>query len=145
MPVVRYHKSNLTNYVLHFSRGRLVREGAGMSFYYFSPLASIVFVPLASSKVPFVFDDPTADFQMLTVQGQMMYRIIDAKSKAAMLDFTVGMVSSVNSLNIESQMPVSGVIFSDGVEADGLNFNSGAMVTIGIARERANLVKVEKQ
>jgi hypothetical protein len=32
------------------------------------------------------------------------------------------------------------VIFSDGVEADSLDFNSGAIATIGIAPERANLV-----
>jgi len=43
-------------------------------------------------------------------------------------------------LVLESHMPVGGVIFSDGVEADHLDFNSGAIATIGIAREKANLV-----
>lgn len=43
-------------------------------------------------------------------------------------------------LVLESHMPSGGVIFSDGVEADHLDFNSGAIATIGIAREKANLV-----
>ncbi|MBY0504063.1 MAG: hypothetical protein K2X03_09135 [Bryobacteraceae bacterium] len=43
-------------------------------------------------------------------------------------------------LTVESQMPSGGVIFSDGVEADHLDFNSGAIAGIGIAPERANLV-----
>lgn len=43
-------------------------------------------------------------------------------------------------LGLESQMPSGGVIFSDGVEADHLDFNSGAMATIGIAQQRARLV-----
>jgi len=89
MLAVRYHKSNPTDYVLHFSKGRIAHEGAGASFFYFGPSSSIVSVPLASSNVPFVFNEPTADFQILTVQGQMTYRIIEPKKAAAMLDFTV--------------------------------------------------------
>jgi hypothetical protein len=37
-------------------------------------------------------------------------------------------------------MPTAGVIFSDGVEADHLDFNSGAIATIGLAPEKANLL-----
>jgi hypothetical protein len=40
-------------------------------------------------------------------------------------------------------MPVNGVIFSDGIESDFLQFNSGAVVTIGIAEEKAVLVVAE--
>ncbi len=89
MPIVRYCKANPTNYILHFSGGKLVREGAGLSFFYFAPASSIVSVPLASVNIPFAFNEPTADFQMLTVQGQITYRIVDPKKAAAMLDFTV--------------------------------------------------------
>src|SRR5271166_6873488 len=86
---IGYRKANPTQYILHFSSGRLVREGAGLSFFYFSPASSIVSVPLASANIPFVFNEPTADFQTLTVQGQMTYRIMDPKKAAAMLDLTV--------------------------------------------------------
>src|SRR5579863_7920879 len=86
---ISYRKANPTDYVLHFSRGKLAREGAGLSFFYFVPASSIVSVPLASANVPFVFNEPTADFQILTVQGQMTYRIMDPKKAAAMLDLTV--------------------------------------------------------
>jgi len=34
-------------------------------------------------------------------------------------------------------MPAHGVIFSDGIETDFLKFNSGAIATIGIAKETA--------
>jgi len=37
-------------------------------------------------------------------------------------------------------MPCGGVIFSDGMESDYLEFNSGTDATIGLAREKANLV-----
>jgi len=34
----------------------------------------------------------------------------------------------------------AGIIFSDGIEKDFLNFNSGSIATIGTAKETANLV-----
>lgn len=51
-----------------------------------------------------------------------------------------GFIDERQALRIESQMPSGGVIFSDGVESDKLEFHSGAVATIGIARERAQLV-----
>jgi regulator of protease activity HflC (stomatin/prohibitin superfamily) len=86
---IRYRKANPTDYILHFSGGKLAREGAGLSFFFFDPSSTIVSVPLASANVPFVFNEPTADFQTLTVQGQLTYRIADPKKAAAMLDFTL--------------------------------------------------------
>src|SRR5579871_775247 len=84
-----YRKASPTDYILHFSRGKLVREGAGLSFFYFVPSSTIVSVPVASANIPFVFNESTADFQTVTVQGQLTYRISDPKKAASMLDFTV--------------------------------------------------------
>lgn len=53
---------------------------------------------------------------------------------------TAGLIKNQNHLTIESLMPTSGVIFSDGIESDFLMFNSGAIATIGIAPETAKLV-----
>lgn len=53
---------------------------------------------------------------------------------------TAGVIKNQNNLTIESLMPTSGVIFSDGIETDFLKFNSGAIAKIGIAPETATLV-----
>ena len=53
---------------------------------------------------------------------------------------TAGIIRSQQHLTIESLMPSGGVIFSDGVETDFLRFNSGSVVSIGIAPETATLV-----
>jgi hypothetical protein len=44
-------------------------------------------------------------------------------------------------LILESLMPEQGVVFSDGIEADFLAFNSGTIVRIGVSDERAELVQ----
>ena len=61
-------------------------------------------------------------------------------SRHSQSGIVVGTIHEKAPLTIESQMPSGGVIFSDGIEADYLDFNSGAMATIGIAHDRAKLV-----
>ncbi len=53
---------------------------------------------------------------------------------------SVGIIKNQQTLTIESLMPISGVIFSDGIESDFLKFNSGSIATIGIAKETAKIV-----
>jgi NAD kinase len=55
-------------------------------------------------------------------------------------NIAAGVIKSQQILTIESLMPTNGIIFSDGVEADFLRFNSGSVATIGVAAETANLV-----
>ena len=75
-----YVKNPPTTYVLHYQNGRVRREGPGLAFWYFRPSSTIVRIPLASRDVPFAFSEITADFQPVTLQGQLTYRVVDAKS-----------------------------------------------------------------
>lgn len=44
---------------------------------------------MASSDIPFVFQLLTADFQTVTLQGQLTYRVSEARKLADLLNFTV--------------------------------------------------------
>ena len=78
-----------TTYVLQYKHGQIKREGSGLSFIYYAPTSTIVAIPLASADVPFVFQESTADFQSVTIQGQLTYRVADPKRLASLLDFSV--------------------------------------------------------
>ena len=52
-----------------------------------------------------------------------------------------GRVTTETPLILESRMPEHGVIFSDGIEADFLEFNSGTQAVIGIAEKKGMLVE----
>ena len=43
-------------------------------------------------------------------------------------------------VELKPRMPSNGIIFSDGIETDFLNFNSGTTAIIGTAKEKAKLV-----
>jgi hypothetical protein len=87
---VRFIKSQPTVHLMQFRGGKLVRQGAGQSFYYFAPTSTLVAVPVASQDRPFILELVTADFQSVTVQGQVTYRIGDPARTAAMMDFSLG-------------------------------------------------------
>jgi hypothetical protein len=87
---IRFMKAAPTTYVLHYAGGRLKREGAGLSFFYWAPGSTIAAVPVASVDVPFAFEEKTADFQSVTIQGQLTYRVTNPRKAAAVLDFSLG-------------------------------------------------------
>ena len=61
-------------------------------------------------------------------------------SRHSQTSLIAGILNSGHELLIESQMPSGGVIFSDGVEQDFLEFNSGAIARIRTSARKARLV-----
>ncbi len=87
---LRYLKVAPTIHAIHYYRGKIRQQGPGLSFFYFAPFSEIVLVSLAATDGPFVFNETTADFQDVTVQGQITYRVLEATKLASMLDFSIG-------------------------------------------------------
>ena len=86
---IRYLKAPPTMHVLQFKNGKPVRDGVGLSFFYYQPTSSIMQVPVGSNDAPFLFEEVTADFQDVTIQGEITYRISDPKLIVSMLDFSI--------------------------------------------------------
>lgn len=86
---IRFIKSQPTVHLMQFRGGRLVREGAGQSFFYYAPTSTLVAVPVASQDRSFILELTTADFQSVTVQGQVTYRVTQPQRTAALMDFSL--------------------------------------------------------
>lgn len=61
-------------------------------------------------------------------------------SRHSRADVVAGLLERGEALRIESLMPSGGVIFGDGIEADFLGFNAGAVAEVRAAEQRAQLV-----
>lgn len=85
----KHIKFDAMTYAFHFKNGNIKREGRGLSFFYFSPNSSIVAIPLGSNDLPFIFSESTNDYQSVTIQGQISYKIANPKTLCDVLDFTV--------------------------------------------------------
>jgi SPFH domain / Band 7 family len=86
---LRFIKIPPTTHVIQYSGGKVVREGEGLSFFYYSPITSLVSVPMGSANMPFIFEELTGDYQTVSLQGQITYRIAEPKKLAALMDFTL--------------------------------------------------------
>ncbi len=63
------------------------------------------------------------------------------ESKTSRAEMVFGKIPGGSALTIVSHTPSGGVIFSDGIEGDFLEFNSGRTAVIGIAEKKVRLIK----
>ncbi len=86
---ISYIKFDSMTYVIHFKNGEVAKEGRGLSFYYFEPNSSISAIPMGSNDLPFIFNETTNDYQNISIQGQVTYKIGNPKQLSELLDFTI--------------------------------------------------------
>jgi len=86
---IRFIKVQPTEYILQYRKGKLVREGAGLAFFYFAATTSLVRIPIATVDVPFIFEEVTSDFQEVTIQGQITYRVSDPNKISTLMNFVL--------------------------------------------------------
>ena len=112
------------------SSGIIVSTGAGSTGW----LSSICKQVSGMSK-------KRTEIDMTWDQNQLFFVVREPfESKYSSANIVSGFVDEAHPLTIESFMPQKGVIFSDGIEKDFLNFNSGAIVKIGIADTKAHII-----
>lgn len=87
--LIRYYKGEPNTYVLCHRNGKLIRHGAGINFFFMPQTTSIATIPISSQDSPFIFNETTANYQEISIQGSLTYRLTDPKELAKRLDFTV--------------------------------------------------------
>lgn len=120
------------------SSGIIVSTGAGSTGWLQSVYAGAAGVveALGGKVIP-----PPNGGRLPWDSEQLVYSVREPfPSRATQATIVHGTVSEQAPLRVLSHMPVNGVIFSDGVEADYLEFNSGAELTITTAGTKARLV-----
>lgn len=112
------------------SSGIIVSTGAGSTGWISSICNMVNGFSGTRPKLKMDWDD---DFLFFVVREPFISR----HSEAGIIH---GKIDDIHPLIIESHMPQNGVIFSDGIENDFLNFNSGTIVKIGLAEKKARLI-----
>jgi regulator of protease activity HflC (stomatin/prohibitin superfamily) len=84
-----FFKGQPTEYIIKYVGGKVRTEGLGLSFYYLKYNTQIVSVPATSMDADFVFNETTNNFQSVTIQGQLAYRLPRPRQAADLLNFTI--------------------------------------------------------
>jgi regulator of protease activity HflC (stomatin/prohibitin superfamily) len=90
---VRHLRSEPSSHVLKYRRGRLESSARGLAFWFLPLSASIAEVPMDDRELPFIFHGRSSDFQDVTAQGVITYRVADPIGVAERVDFTVDLAS----------------------------------------------------
>lgn len=90
-PAFAHLRAEPNQYILHFSAGRLTREGKGVA-YWFRPLsAAVAQVPVDDCSATFLLAERSADFQEVSVQCTVVYRFDDPRLAANRINFSVSL------------------------------------------------------
>lgn len=88
-PMARHLRGAPTQHIRHLRQGRLVHDGTGLSFF-FRPLTAVLSeVPVDDRELPLLFHARTADFQDLTVQASVTFRVTDPATACERIDFSI--------------------------------------------------------
>ncbi|AZP20940.1 SPFH domain-containing protein [Streptomyces aquilus] len=85
----RHLRGAPTAHIRHHRGGKLLHDGPGLSFWFRALTAALSEVPVDDRELAMTFHARTSDFQDVTVQSTVTYRISDPALAAARLDFSV--------------------------------------------------------
>ena len=87
--LIRYFKGEPNTHVVRYRNGDVVFDGVGANFWYLPFNTSVAAIPIVSQEAQFVFTETTMNFQEISIQGTVSYRITDPMHVASRLDFTI--------------------------------------------------------
>jgi regulator of protease activity HflC (stomatin/prohibitin superfamily) len=92
-PFRRHLRSDASSHVLHFRRTRLLSQGRGLACWFRPMTDSLAEVPVDDRELTVVLHGRSADFQDISAQAVITYRVADPVKVAARVDFTLDLYS----------------------------------------------------
>jgi len=86
---LRHLRAAPTAHVRHQKNGSLVHDGVGLSFWFRALSAAISEVPVDDRELPLLFHARSLDFQDVTIQAAVTYRVTDPSTAAVRVDFSI--------------------------------------------------------
>ena len=88
-PFVRHLRGTTTTHVQHLRNGRTIHAGIGAAFWFRPLSAALSEVPVDDRELPLLFHARTSDFQDVTVQATVTYRLTDPVVASGRIDFSI--------------------------------------------------------
>ena len=88
-PWFRRLRSEASSHVQLFKAGRRRVSARGAAFWFIADGASIAETPMDDRDLPFLFNGRSKDFQEVTIQGLLVWRVADPEALAERIDFSI--------------------------------------------------------
>jgi regulator of protease activity HflC (stomatin/prohibitin superfamily) len=86
-------RSEASSHIIQYRKGRQKRSGRGLAFWFDPNGTSISEIPLADRELTFLVKGQSSDFQDLSVQGVVLWRVCDAARLGDRVDFAIDLRS----------------------------------------------------
>ena len=131
----KYHINYRNRIENQSSSGIIISTGFGMTGWHKSVMAE--FKGMAMAFGLGAIREPQYDWsdRNLTFQVREPY-----PSRFTQADIVYGQIKEKENLILTSDMSEKGVVFSDGILDDAIEFNAGMQITVGVAERRGRLV-----
>ncbi|MFF2043416.1 SPFH domain-containing protein [Kitasatospora sp. NPDC058170] len=86
---LRHLRAVPTAHIRHLRRGEVAHDGTGLAFWFRPLTAALSEVPVDDRELAMLFHARTSDFQDVTVQATLTYRITEPAVAAARVDFGI--------------------------------------------------------
>jgi regulator of protease activity HflC (stomatin/prohibitin superfamily) len=90
---VRHLRSDASVHITRFRKGRVVQAGRGLAFWFVPRQASIAELPGDDRDMVLFFKGRSKDFQPVTVQGNLTWRVADPKTLCEHVDFSIDLAT----------------------------------------------------
>lgn len=119
------------------SSGIIVSTGIGQTGWYKSVMAQ------AKAACGLFGYDDSGDYEKIGWDEKKLSFVVREPFPSNTTDASIvfGTLEERDPFLVLSKMPENGVIFSDGMEADAIEFNSGVEVSIGVSEKKGRLVR----
>ena len=88
-PFINHLRADTSAHIQHLSSGKTRHQGAGIAFWFRPSTAALAEVPLDDRQQTLLFHARTADFQDVTVQATVTYRVVDPALAASRIAFDI--------------------------------------------------------
>ncbi len=88
-PFLNRLRADHSVHIQHFRNGTVRHDGAGLAFWYRPATAALAEVPLDDRQQTLLFHARTSDYQDVTVQATVTYRVVDPSLAATRIAFDV--------------------------------------------------------
>lgn len=85
----RHLRSEPGFHVMRYRAGKLVASGRGLTFFFYPISTSVAEIPVDDRQLPILFHGRSSDFQDITIQGTIDFRIIEPETLGARVDFSI--------------------------------------------------------
>jgi regulator of protease activity HflC (stomatin/prohibitin superfamily) len=94
--IVRHLRAEPSSHVIQYRKGRVHRSGRGVASWFLPLSTALAEVPVDDRELSFLFHGRSSDFQDVTTQGIITYRVALPETTAERIDFSIDLRTGVH-------------------------------------------------